>query len=387
MSGRPSNNRAGGPASNPPPRMNEYFVPRDGIDREVIQSDICRYLGNDALVRPGTYETPDGQVIQGYYITAYRNLTTAMIEDLKRDSARWQEERRAAAASRGGPAPDGGSRDSPRDTNYNTWRAQRDQGYSADPYGSSMDVDAYPPVSGPGPNSGYPAQPYQPPPPVGYHPQYPPPGQPHYQPPPNYPYPPAPPQPQYSPPPHGDRYQTMPPPPPPQIPAGYGQEPYVRGSDYQAGGYGAPGPNRIPPPPMPLASGAPPRTYTASAGPGPAYGADPDQYNGYMQGQAAGAPPPQPFPTDGLYGRGSPAGAPQRAPFPSPGDPAYDEDPKTGIAKPNSPPAASPSQVPPPSARRERDRDSEPPRDPGYRDYKARRTDDRDGWDRDRHRR
>lgn len=37
-------------------RTNEYFVPRDGIDREVITADICRYLGNDALVRPGTYE-------------------------------------------------------------------------------------------------------------------------------------------------------------------------------------------------------------------------------------------------------------------------------------------------------------------------------------------
>ncbi|OAA60114.1 transcription factor RfeG [Cordyceps fumosorosea ARSEF 2679] len=71
-------------------RMNEYFVPRDGIDREVISADICRYLGNDALVRPGYYET-----VQGYYITAYRNLTTAMIEDLKADSARWDSERRA----------------------------------------------------------------------------------------------------------------------------------------------------------------------------------------------------------------------------------------------------------------------------------------------------
>jgi hypothetical protein len=35
---------------------NEYFIPRDGIDREVIVTDICRYLGNDALVRPGKYE-------------------------------------------------------------------------------------------------------------------------------------------------------------------------------------------------------------------------------------------------------------------------------------------------------------------------------------------
>lgn len=37
-------------------RTNEYFVPGDGIDREVITADICRYLGNDALVRPGNYE-------------------------------------------------------------------------------------------------------------------------------------------------------------------------------------------------------------------------------------------------------------------------------------------------------------------------------------------
>ncbi|KAM0414610.1 hypothetical protein ACHAPT_013549 [Fusarium lateritium] len=88
-------------ARNHPPtgtggRQNEYFVPRDGIDREVISADICRYLGNDALVRPGHYENPQtGQVVQGYYITAYRNLTTAMIEDLKADSARWDSERRA----------------------------------------------------------------------------------------------------------------------------------------------------------------------------------------------------------------------------------------------------------------------------------------------------
>lgn len=37
-------------------RTNEYFVPKAGIDREVITADICRYLGNDALVRPGNYE-------------------------------------------------------------------------------------------------------------------------------------------------------------------------------------------------------------------------------------------------------------------------------------------------------------------------------------------
>lgn len=32
-----------------------FFVPGDGIDREVISTDICRYLGNDATIRPGEY--------------------------------------------------------------------------------------------------------------------------------------------------------------------------------------------------------------------------------------------------------------------------------------------------------------------------------------------
>jgi hypothetical protein len=53
MSGRGRPNLPAPPASN---RQNEYFVPRDGIDREVITADVCRYLGNDALVRPGVYE-------------------------------------------------------------------------------------------------------------------------------------------------------------------------------------------------------------------------------------------------------------------------------------------------------------------------------------------
>ncbi|POS86721.1 hypothetical protein EPUL_002464 [Erysiphe pulchra] len=85
---------------NAPPsqiRSNEYFVPKDGIDREVITADICRYLGNDALVRPGTYENPVTKMTQqGYYVTAYRNLTSAMIADLKADSQRWEQERRVA---------------------------------------------------------------------------------------------------------------------------------------------------------------------------------------------------------------------------------------------------------------------------------------------------
>ncbi|TVY83933.1 hypothetical protein LSUE1_G003229 [Lachnellula suecica] len=43
------------------------------------------------------------QIQQGYFITAYRNLTTAMIADLKADSERWDAERRQTA-SRGQPS-------------------------------------------------------------------------------------------------------------------------------------------------------------------------------------------------------------------------------------------------------------------------------------------
>ncbi|KAL2062351.1 hypothetical protein VTL71DRAFT_6617 [Oculimacula yallundae] len=100
---RERDRRAVAAAASAQARTNEYFVAKDGIDREVITADICRYLGNDALVRPGNYEDPvTRQVRAGYFITAYRNLTTAMIADLKADSDRWDAERRATA-SRGQP--------------------------------------------------------------------------------------------------------------------------------------------------------------------------------------------------------------------------------------------------------------------------------------------
>jgi hypothetical protein len=41
--------------------MSTYFVPGTGIDREVITTDICRYLGNDALVKPGPYTVSSEQ--------------------------------------------------------------------------------------------------------------------------------------------------------------------------------------------------------------------------------------------------------------------------------------------------------------------------------------
>lgn len=74
-------------------RANQWFVPGDGIAREVITADIQRYLGPDALIRPGlgtgeyqvrlpvpkspicgVLTTTQGQ--SGYWITAYRTLTS-----------------------------------------------------------------------------------------------------------------------------------------------------------------------------------------------------------------------------------------------------------------------------------------------------------------------
>lgn len=82
-------------------RSNVYFVPSDGIDREVITSDIVRYLGNDALVRPGNYQNPQtGIQRNGYFIRAYRPLTAAMISDLMADSRRWEAERSSSRSSR-----------------------------------------------------------------------------------------------------------------------------------------------------------------------------------------------------------------------------------------------------------------------------------------------
>ncbi len=37
-------------------RKSLFFIASEGIDREVITTDICRYLGNDALVRPGVHQ-------------------------------------------------------------------------------------------------------------------------------------------------------------------------------------------------------------------------------------------------------------------------------------------------------------------------------------------
>lgn len=35
--------------------LNEFFVDGEGINREVLQRELCKYLGADALSRVGTY--------------------------------------------------------------------------------------------------------------------------------------------------------------------------------------------------------------------------------------------------------------------------------------------------------------------------------------------
>jgi hypothetical protein len=37
-------------------QRNEYFVPRDGIDVDVITADLTLYLGNDVLLRTGSFQ-------------------------------------------------------------------------------------------------------------------------------------------------------------------------------------------------------------------------------------------------------------------------------------------------------------------------------------------
>ncbi|KAK0753594.1 hypothetical protein B0T18DRAFT_424119 [Schizothecium vesticola] len=343
-------------------RQNEYFVPRDGIDREVITSDICRYLGNDALVRPGTYEAQDGRVTQGYFITAYRNLTSAMIQDLKADSARWEQERRAASRTSGAGA--GGAREQPREqTNYAAWKNRQldsNNAYRLPSAPPPMDVEMemdYPPAVNPV-GAGYAPAPYPPSqPPHGYA------------------------QPQYHPPPP-NQFQQL-------------QQPY--------GGMT----------PMSLSSAPPSRAFGATAG-GPAYGSDADAY-GYPSGSAVN---PLQFqaaqPLDVTYGRapggayptatahppedasdelGSPAGtAPSRPPFGAIPDPHFvDEHQSPALPNAPTPTNGTPSQIPPgpPAARRDAEpRERERERD--HREHRTRRSEpdreDRHATERARHR-
>ncbi|EDN02805.1 predicted protein [Histoplasma mississippiense (nom. inval.)] len=149
----------------PPERQNEYFIEKNGIAREVIQADICRYLGNRALVKPGVH-----QGRQGYYIRAYRNLTPEMIADLKADSARWEVEI-AMRRDQGYPvqgshhhdpriSPDPNRNSAPYDTSA-THESRQQSGPTTYPPAAGQPYDAYPPAAHPPYSSSQPP-PYPP---------------------------------------------------------------------------------------------------------------------------------------------------------------------------------------------------------------------------------
>ena len=89
------------PTYNTMSRTGEWFVVGEGIAREVITADIQRYLGSDALVKPGL-GTGEDEGRPGYWIIAYRTLTAQMIQDLKLDTTRWQQEQECQEAGCGG---------------------------------------------------------------------------------------------------------------------------------------------------------------------------------------------------------------------------------------------------------------------------------------------
>ncbi|TIA43594.1 hypothetical protein D6C83_06095 [Aureobasidium pullulans] len=74
--------------------LRNWFVPKDGINRQVISADIQKYLGNDATIRPGK-DKVNNKEIEGYWIKAYRNLTSEMINDLRMASTKWEQEQRS----------------------------------------------------------------------------------------------------------------------------------------------------------------------------------------------------------------------------------------------------------------------------------------------------
>ncbi|KAF2788882.1 hypothetical protein K505DRAFT_201597, partial [Melanomma pulvis-pyrius CBS 109.77] len=68
-----------------------WFIPGDGIAREVITEDIQRYIGPDAVVRPGL-GTGEWEGKSGYWWTADRTLTAEMILNIQSDSENWRKE-------------------------------------------------------------------------------------------------------------------------------------------------------------------------------------------------------------------------------------------------------------------------------------------------------
>jgi len=54
--------------TNPQPQYNEYFLLDEGIDRDVIASEICNYLGDDATCKPVKHE----DILKTYALGSYQ---------------------------------------------------------------------------------------------------------------------------------------------------------------------------------------------------------------------------------------------------------------------------------------------------------------------------
>ncbi|KAF7550690.1 hypothetical protein G7Z17_g5563 [Cylindrodendrum hubeiense] len=138
------------------------------------------------MAHSSTQQNPQtSQVVQGYYITAYRNLTTAMIEDLKADSARWDNERRAQTSRnttgvqyRYSETHQSRQHHGPTEASYQQDPYARDSGFDGGPRypgtgapgytgaaGAAYQQQAYASTSGGGVYGSYP-QPQQSPPPT-----------------------------------------------------------------------------------------------------------------------------------------------------------------------------------------------------------------------------
>ncbi|CUS14745.1 unnamed protein product [Tuber aestivum] len=148
--------------------MLPFFVSGEGIKRQVIQTDLPRYLGNNAYSRPGKSR----QGVDGYWYTAYRPLTDAQINSLKMDSQRWSRERELMSHNFPGHEPPGYERSA---TFKDSLRTNTDGNNPNHPYPSFPENQTQNPAAlpsygtGPTPSySHYPATPYggQPAPPV-----------------------------------------------------------------------------------------------------------------------------------------------------------------------------------------------------------------------------
>lgn len=139
--------RAEAPATRNRAQLNEYFVEGDGIHREVLQMEICRYLGAEATCRPGEY---NGR--QGYRVKALRPFTPEMIHDLKTASRDYISENRDRRTQRYQEVP---YEESDTRRLNNTSISSAELSYQS-PSATSATAPGYPgPENGPG--IGYPS--------------------------------------------------------------------------------------------------------------------------------------------------------------------------------------------------------------------------------------